>query len=772
MKQPGSARRNPLARFSRWLHLGFPAGVVEPLPAVNPDFSTNVPGLFVIGDLAGVPLLKFAAESGRRVIETIAASRSRSAASEFDVVIIGGGVAGMSAALEARRHGLRFVVLEAVAPFATIADFPVGKPIYTYPADLELNGELRFGVRSDVKEGLYAELREQTADVAIERVRVERVERERGALVVLGADGRRWSAPAVIVAIGRSGEHRRLGVLGEDLPKVFHRLHDPAEFAGKDVLVVGGGDTALETALALAHSGARVTLSYRGAEFARGKAENVEAVLAASRSDSRARDSRGRLTLEYKSDVERIEASTVVLRVDRTPARPASQSLPNDAVFVCIGRAAPLGFFRASGVTIRGEWNAKRALSLAAMLLFCVFLYNWKAGGDLKQLFESRGWFPFGLRASYESANASAPTALTTILLRAMTEPGFWYAAAYCVVMLVFGVRRVRRRKTPYVRLQTITLVAIQIVPLFLLPYILLPWFDRLGAFDAGFGKALADQLIPIAAWNGEREYWRAFGLLLAWPLFVWNVFTDSPTTGWLVISVLQTFVLIPLLVWRYGKGAYCGWICSCGGLAETLGDAHREKMPHGPRWNRLNLLGQAILAVCFVLLALRVGAWLAPGSTLEHWHKSLLSENRWFSIRANYYWGVDLLLAGILGLGLYFHFSGRTWCRFACPLAALMHIYARFSRFRIFAEKKKCISCNVCTTVCHQGIDVMAFAQRGQPMDDPQCVRCSACVSSCPTGVLRFGALDPKTGTRTFDALSASNVRASESAESITSRS
>ncbi|MEM9296010.1 MAG: 4Fe-4S dicluster domain-containing protein, partial [Planctomycetota bacterium] len=102
---------------------------------------------------------------------------------------------------------------------------------------------------------------------------------------------------------------------------------------------------------------------------------------------------------------------------------------------------------------------------------------------------------------------------------------------------------------------------------------------------------------------------------------------------------------------------------------------------------------------------------------------------------------------AGVLGVGLYFWFSGRVWCRFACPLAALMHIYARFSRFRILVDKKKCISCNVCTSVCHQGIDIMNFANKGQHMQDPECVRCSACVQMCPTGVLTFGQVNKKTG-------------------------
>jgi polyferredoxin len=115
--------------------------------------------------------------------------------------------------------------------------------------------------------------------------------------------------------------------------------------------------------------------------------------------------------------------------------------------------------------------------------------------------------------------------------------------------------------------------------------------------------------------------------------------------------------------------------------------------------------------------------------------------------LKINYAWLVDVVLAGMIGYGVYFWLSGRFWCRFFCPLAALMHIYHRFSRFRILADKKKCISCNVCTSVCHQGIDVMSFAQQGKPMEDPECVRCSACVQSCPTGVLEFGQVDNQTG-------------------------
>jgi NosR/NirI family transcriptional regulator, nitrous oxide reductase regulator len=235
---------------------------------------------------------------------------------------------------------------------------------------------------------------------------------------------------------------------------------------------------------------------------------------------------------------------------------------------------------------------------------------------------------------------------------------------------------------------------------------------------------------------------------------------------GWLAISLVQTFVIIPLIVWKWGKGAYCGWLCSCGALAETLGDAQRGKMPHGPFWNRMNMVGQVILAAALILLVARILGWIFPGSVFTSFFDGLLNGWNVFGLPLNYYFWVDIFLAGIVGVGLYFWFSGRVWCRFACPLAALMHIYARFSRFRIFAEKSKCISCNVCTATCHQGIDVMSVANKGLPMEDPECVRCSACVQQCPTGVLTFGELLPG-GLRKLDRLAASPVQMREAAKS-----
>ena len=169
-------------------------------------------------------------------------------------------------------------------------------------------------------------------------------------------------------------------------------------------------------------------------------------------------------------------------------------------------------------------------------------------------------------------------------------------------------------------------------------------------------------------------------------------------------------------------------------------------------------MVGQVVLAAAILLFVLRVIGWIFPASFADALFTGLLSKYPVF----NYKYLVDLWLAGILGVSFYFHYSGRIWCRFACPLAALMHIYARFSQFRIFSEKKKCISCNVCTSVCHQGIDVMNFANKGMPMEDPECVRCSACVQSCPTGVLSFGRFDGVGGV-ILDKLAASPVKMKE---------
>jgi thioredoxin reductase/ferredoxin len=710
--------------------------------------------------LAGIPLLKFATDTGARAVRAIVAEPGFTAGRRdgvLDLAIVGGGVAGIAAALEARQAGLDFRVFEAARPFSTIVDFPRAKPIFTYPTEMVPAGGLR--VSADVKEALVDELEQQRVAAGIEpvRARIVRVERRNDSILLHDVTGGITPARRVVIAIGRSGNFRKLGVPGENLDKVYNRLHDPKDFAGRRVLVVGGGDSALESACALADAGAHVSLSYRGREFSRPKSENVERLRALEADPDR-------LRVLLQTTPAEIAPDSVRLR----DAGGRESTLANDVVFAMIGREAPLDFLRRSGIRIRGEFGRTGWAACAAFVAFCCFLYTWKAGGTVTRWFESRGLFPFNVPnvLSSWSAAAADPATFAGTLAITLRDPSFYYSLAYTLCIVLFGIDRMRRRRTPYVRAQTATLMAFQVLPLFLLPYVLLPWAGHNDAFASGAGRWLGDQLFPVTDSAHGREYWRAFGFVLAWPLFIWNFFTDKPLWLWLAIGGVQTFVAIPWMVRRWGKGAYCGWVCSCGALAETMGDRHRDKMPHGPLWNRVNMLGQVILGVAAFLFLLRILSWSLPGSGLAHGvasvYRGLLYGWSLFGVQLNYYHVVDILLAGIVGVGAYFWLSGRVWCRFACPLAALMHVYARFSRFRIFADKKKCISCNVCTSVCHQGIDVMNFANKGLPMADPECVRCSACVQMCPTGVLSFGRYAAG-GRVVYDILPASSVRMRE---------
>ena len=761
----------PWARYSHWLHLQWPAGTVEPRPRVSADGSTSVPGLYVIGDLLDRPLLKDALDSGARCTERIASDpdlRSAAApAGTLDLVILGGGVSGFAAALEARRRGLAFELVEADEPFFTPVNYPAHRPVFAYPSGTRPAGGLQ--VTADVKESLVAELRAQVEHTGIlpRIARAERVERAPGHLRVILAGGPELRARRVIVAIGRAGCFRRLGVPGEELEHVFDRLHDPDEYAGQRVLVVGGGERAAESAIALAEGNAEVTLACRGAVLTRPRYETLarlsERLAGAPTQPWRRRANRaliprrapgpGTVTLRLVTRVEEIRPGEAVLQAgDGT-----REAVAVDAIFVMVGREAPADFLRRSGVALQGERRALHWAGLALFLLLCAVLGDVRRGGPIAAWWRARVAFPYPLSGLLASAGdvlaraAAEPRTLAGTLAISAAGPSFWCALAFSALVVAFGVRRMRRRRTPYVTAQTLTLMAVQLLPLFLLPEVLLPWLGRNGWLPQG----LLDALFPAAAGAHGREYWRAYGLVLAWPFQAGNVFTREPLWAWLAIALLQTGVLLPLAVRWFGAGAYCGWVCPRGALAETLGDTQRGKMPHGPHWNRLDLAGQLVLGAALALLALRIAGWIQPAGG----GADALFERLW----SRYRWTVDFLLAGVLGYGLFFWSSGRVWCRFLCPLGALLHVLARFSRFRVLAEKQRCISCGLCTALCHQGVDVMSFARRGRPVEDPECVGCSACVHDCPTGVLAFGRVDARGGRVARDPLPASRVRTRE---------
>src|SRR5436190_11600327 len=195
-----------LSRYTKWLHTQWPAGTVEKLPVSGPEGVTALPGVRIVGDLTGIPLLKFSSHTGAEAVRAILKEGGRRKAEEgaLDIAIIGAGVAGISAAIEAKKAGLNFVVYEATEIFSTVVNFPKAKPIYTYPTEMKLEGGLQFS--ADVKEALVEEMEAQrrAAGIEVTPARVERIEsRGRGQLVLHVSDGAKVAARSAIVAIGR-----------------------------------------------------------------------------------------------------------------------------------------------------------------------------------------------------------------------------------------------------------------------------------------------------------------------------------------------------------------------------------------------------------------------------------------------------------------------------------------------------------------------------------------------------------------------------------------
>lgn len=766
-----------------WLHGQWPDRALEKQPLVNADGTTNIKGVYIVGDLTGVPLLKFSSDTGAKAIRSIITEADFTAREQqqniVDVVIIGGGVSGYAAAMEAKKHNIDAVILEANTPFATVENFPNKKPIYTYPTQMVPTGDLQFSDNVSHKENLLEELKQHALEQNIntEIAQASHIRKNRDVLSVALENGNIIKAHRVIVAIGHSGNYRKLDIDGEDLAKVSNRFIDTQCYINKDLIIVGGGDSALEAAIATAKDGARVTLSYRKKEFTRAKPENITQL------NELVTDNK--ITLKLATNLKKILPTSVILSSNQGQ----EETLKNDNVLLATGREAPLDFFRRSNISISGDSSWQGWVFFALFLIALTALYDWKAAGFLNSFW---GQFAYpdqmpNLIASFgdywQQQVHDRSTFIGTLAI-SLKSRSFYYTVLYTLLIAVFGWQRIQRRKTPYVTVQTTVLFFIQLFPLFLLPEIILPLLGYNGVFDAGMGKGFADALFPsyISAqdlashawpeWGHPRAYWHAYSFIFAWPLGVYTVFTDTPQVAWLTIAAIQTFIIIPIIVMKWGKGAYCSWICSCGAMAETMGDTQRHKMPHGPKWNQLNMLGQFILLLAFSLLLIRVLGWIYPESWMHQMFNLFIKgENSQYQLvnAFSYKWIVDILFAGILGFGLYFKYSGRTWCRFACPLSALMHIYSRFGRFAIASEKSKCISCNQCTSVCHQGIDVMAFASKGLPMVDPQCVRCSACVQSCPTGTLSFAEINRKTGTIIRkDTLAASPVQMAEQFKSV----
>ncbi|MCA9652097.1 MAG: NAD(P)-binding domain-containing protein [Myxococcales bacterium] len=325
---------------------------IEDRPRVDGELqSLDTPGLYVAGDLTGLPLIRNAINQGARAARAAAASlraEGPGPADALDLVIVGSGPAGLSASLAAAEAGLRTVTLEQGSVAESIRSFPRGKLVFDQPLGLPLEGEL--WLRESTKEELLAQWRRiiRARRLPIEEgTRVTAVRSMPGATPCFEihahtpAGERSWRARRVVLALGRRGTPRKLDVPIPDalVSRVAYSMADARSFAGQRVLVVGLGDVAMEAAIALARQpGTTVTVSYRGDGFRRGKGRNIEQVqrLVAA----------GRIDLRLRSEVEAVEADAITLRGPDGRTR-----VPWDALLVMIGSKAPWAFLEAAGVS-------------------------------------------------------------------------------------------------------------------------------------------------------------------------------------------------------------------------------------------------------------------------------------------------------------------------------------------------------------------------------------------------------------------------------------
>jgi ferredoxin-type protein NapH len=281
------------------------------------------------------------------------------------------------------------------------------------------------------------------------------------------------------------------------------------------------------------------------------------------------------------------------------------------------------------------------------------------------------------------------------------------YGLLYTAAMIAGGAYVLRRHgNSPYQRVRTICVVAVQVVLAFALPLVLQVFWKREYYFSY-FWPLKIEYLYP--------------SVILQYPFLI------------LAWSFLGSLVAFPLLGYFLGKRFYCSWVCGCGGLANTAGEPFRHLSDKSARAWRIEQV--SIHTVLFLALVTTAIVWVNWAIGRQHPAFSAFA----FKVQAGYGFVIGAVFSGLLGVGLYPLMGTRVWCRFGCPMAAILGLIQKFGRFRITVKKDMCISCGNCSTYCEMGIDVRAYAMANQDVRRASCVGCGMCAHVCPRGVLKL---------------------------------
>lgn len=730
-------------------------------PFLKKHNESNVPGLYIIGDLAGAPVIKYAMAQGYDIIEHIASLPGAVAGGDgdlLDVLIIGAGAAGLNAGLQAKERGMKHLILEKERIANTIENFPEGKWVYAEPDSQPPKGKL--WLDGATKEDLTRRWNQIVQENGLNLRSMEAVtkcEKKDGVFHVSTPKGS-YRAKRVILATGQRGNPRKLKAKGEDRERVYHRLYSPKKYEGENILVVGGGNSAIEAAITLSARN-RVSLSYRGKEFSRIFKDNerkLNEAIAAKKIEPL-----------LNSSVTEFGDGAATLAINRG-AGDEVRTVPYDHAFVLVGADVPREFLKSLGIRMENEWQGSilRSALFTVLGLLGAWIFGAHHGGsagigafDLSLLPEWAGaliwaislgalirfgvkgdrfaWLGLSFFVWYTIYGAKLGkgeefwpyTAWGYKFLSFFDRPwSFWYTVLYTTLMSVFGLNALRRwgleRKDKFQIWRFVSLLSFQWIFFFLIPEFLFQYAVKF----QWVGERLAND--PTFA----DQAWRTYGLVYAWPLFFYTFFYN-PHQIWVIWGIFLTFGIIPVFVLFQGK-RYCSWICGCGGLAETFGDRWRHLAPKGKTAIRLERMGYVVLGAAVVITAVVLSRDL--------W--GLFAGEADLGIRL-YRLFADVWLVGILPVTLYPFLGGKVWCRYWCPLAKLMNIQSAFfakmkwSRFKITANEK-CIGCNECSRNCQVGIDVMSYALKQETLDNAtsSCIGCGICVTVCPMDTLSFG--------------------------------
>ena len=319
------------------------------IPVVKPNFETEVDGVFIAGELGGMGLIKNAIEQGRQAMESIIEVLRTGHQNDLDLVIVGAGPAGIASTLAAKEAKLKFVTVEQDSLGGTVAHFPRRKLVMTQPANLPIVGKVKFKEVSKERLIEFWQGIEKKTGIEINyKVNVKSINPAPGGTghIVSTSNGS-YNTKTVLLAIGRRGTPRQLGVPGEESSKVAYRLIDPEQYRNMHVLVVGGGDSALEAATSIAEEpGTVVTLSYRSGAFSRAKQKNRNKVEVAAQS--------GKLTVLLNSNVKEIFSDRVAIQTDADVIE-----IKNEAVIVSAGGILPTTFLKDIGIQVETKWGSE-----------------------------------------------------------------------------------------------------------------------------------------------------------------------------------------------------------------------------------------------------------------------------------------------------------------------------------------------------------------------------------------------------------------------------